>query len=115
MNWFVTALRAIIILPICLAVILLALANDQPTTIHLNPFNPEDPVLSYELQFWMFAFLFFVLGVLFGGLITWLNQRRQRRRAYEQGRETARWQARERAPEAPAPPGVPMLARPERS
>ena len=112
-----TILKWAILLPIFLAVVLLAVANDQSVTVNLNPFDKTDPALKVELALYQIAFLIFVLGVLFGGLIAWSGQRRRRLR--DRRTETASWQARadrpeERKPRAAASEVSAFLPRPER-
>jgi hypothetical protein len=87
-----TILKWAILLPILLAIVLLAVANDQSVTVNLNPFDKGDPVLRLVLPLYQIAFVLFVLGVLFGGAIAWSGQRRQRRRLRQD--QAALWQAR---------------------
>ena len=42
-------LKWIILLPVLVAVLMLAVANDQTVTVHLNPFDPADTVLKVDL------------------------------------------------------------------
>lgn len=87
-----TIVKWVILLPVLLAVVLFAVANDQSVTVNLNPFDKTDPVLRVDLALYQIGFIVFVLGVLVGGLIAWSSGARRRRRA---GREdTALWQAR---------------------
>ena len=88
-----TIVKWVILLPILLAVVLLAVANDQTVTVHLNPFDKSDPVLKVDLALYQIGFLVFVIGVLFGGVIVWSRQRKyQRLRARRE--DAALWQAR---------------------
>ena len=91
-----TILKWAILLPIFLAVVLLAIANDQPVTVNLNPFDKTDPAMKVELALYQIAFLIFLLGVLFGGLIAWIGQRRRQLRNRQT--ETPSWQARTARP-----------------
>jgi hypothetical protein len=93
---FGTIVKWAVLLPVLLAVVLLALANDHDVTVHLNPFDADDPQLSYAIALYQLAFLIFAVGVLFGGIVAWGGARRRRR-------------ARSRREEA-----VPSPARPER-
>jgi uncharacterized integral membrane protein len=92
-----TIIRWIILLPLVVAVLLLAVANDQTVTIHLNPFDPNDPLLKVDLALYAAAFILFALGALLGGFIVWSGQRKYRRRARRQRDETDLWQARAEA------------------
>jgi uncharacterized integral membrane protein len=112
-----TALKWIILLPVLIAVVLLAVANDQSVTVHLNPFDTADPVLQLDLALYQVAFLVFVIGVLAGGLIAWAGQRKYRIRAHR--REEAVFARTRGAPATrQAGEGVPRvsayLPRPER-
>ena len=112
-----TILKWAILLPILLAIVLLAVANDQSVTVNLNPFDKTDPALKVELALYQIAFLIFVLGVLFGGLIVWTGQRR--RQLLVRRVESPSWQPRadrpdERNPQAAASGVSAFLPRPER-
>ncbi len=114
-----TILKWAVLLPVLVAVVLLAVANDQNVTLHLNPFDKGDPVLQLELALYQIAFLVFVLGVLFGGLIVWSNQRKHWRRLRDRREDAALWQARaewseHRQAEPRASRASAFLPRPER-
>jgi uncharacterized integral membrane protein len=114
-----TIIKWAILLPVLLAVVLLAIANDQHVTVHLNPFDKSDPVLQLELALYQIAFLVFVLGVLVGGLILWSSQRKRRRRLRARREDAALWQARtewseQRGAEPRPSQASAFLPRPER-
>jgi uncharacterized integral membrane protein len=115
-----TIVKWAILLPILLAVLLFALANDQSVTVHLNPFDKSDPVLRVELALYQIAFVVFVVGVLLGGLIAWGGRRRRMRRMRDRREDAALWQARaEWSERRQAEPGAAsrasaFLPRPER-
>lgn len=115
-----TILKWAILLPVLIVVVLLAVANDQIVTVHLNPFDTDDPILRIDLALYQVAFVLFVLGVLVGALVAWRGQFRHRRRARERGREAALWQARaewseQRKDETASSEAAGFLPRPERS
>lgn len=83
-----------ILLPVLIAIVLLAVANNQAVTVHLNPFDTADPVLRVDLALYQLAFILFALGTLVGGLVSWRSQLRNRRRAHDRGRETGLGEAR---------------------
>jgi len=113
-----TILKWVILLPVLLVVVLLAVANDQSVTVHLNPFDKSDPVLKVDLALYQLFFIILLLGVLIGGFIVWLN--RLRRRAGERSDDVLQSQMRgERseqrsAKQHPAQASA-YLPRPERS
>jgi hypothetical protein len=99
--------------------VLLAVANDENVTVHLNPFDTGDPVLRFDVPLYQIAFALFAIGVIVGGLIVWIRQGRYRRRARDLGYDAELWQRRaERSAhtnEAEAPQPTAFLPRPERS
>lgn len=115
-----TFLKWVILLPVLIAVVLFAVANDQTVTVHLNPFDTNDPVLKADLPLYQVGFLLFVLGALIGGLIAWRGQRKHRERARARQHEVAVWRSRaessERAnSESPPVPASGFLPRQGRS
>ncbi len=113
-----TILKWIILLPVLIVVVLLAVANDHSVTVHLNPFDADDPVLKADLALYQVGFVVFAAGAIIGGLVAWRGQRKHRKRAREQRSETARWQARAETSEREAArsrpePAAGFLPRPE--
>jgi hypothetical protein len=110
-------LKWIILLPVAAAVLLLAVANDQSVTVHLNPFDTDDPVLRVDLALYQIAFIVFVAGALAGAFVAWSGEvrRRARRRREQAALEHSRPVPPERYhAEAPGPSPTAFLPRPER-
>jgi hypothetical protein len=80
-----TLLKWLILLPILAAILLIAVANGEDVTVHLNPFDGDDPVLRAILPLYQLAFILFALGVLVGGLVAWASGLRRRRRERTRG------------------------------
>jgi hypothetical protein len=107
---FRRVLSLIIGFPLGAALVALAVSNRQPVTLVLDPFRPETPALSIDLPFYAYLIGALVVGVILGGVATWMGQSRWRQTARTQGRRAARWQAeadrlareREAAGQAPA-------------
>jgi len=110
------AMRLLVALPVAVVLITLAVANRHAVRLILDPFRPDDPVVSLVLPFYAYLFAALIIGVLTGGSAAWLAQSRWRRAARRRATEAVRWQAeadrltRERdrqlsaaAPLAPAP------------
>ncbi len=111
-----TILKWVILLPILIAVVLLAVANGQMVTVHLNPFDSGDPVLKVDLPLYQIGFILFVLGALIGGLVAWMSRLKYRRRERER-REASLFQARAERPVHDRPEAAPaagFLPRPGR-
>ena len=87
------ALSLLIALPAALVLISLALANRHPVRLALNPFRPEDMVLSIQLPFYAYLLLALIAGVALGGIATWFNQGQWRRVARQRSFEARRWQS----------------------
>ncbi len=71
----------------------LAVANRHFVRLVLDPFNPQDPVLALELPFYAYLFAMLIVGVVLGGIATWVSQSRWRRLARSRGQDAARWRA----------------------
>ncbi len=64
----------VILVPLGILLIVLSVANRQTVTLALNPFRPEDTVLSLTAPFFLFLMLSLILGMLIGSLATWWTQ-----------------------------------------
>jgi uncharacterized integral membrane protein len=73
-------LTLFILVPIAIVVITLSVANRHNVTFSLDPFGAP-PTLSFAAPLFVFLFAALVLGVVFGGVATWLRQGRWRRLA----------------------------------
>ncbi|VUD74194.1 LapA family protein [Methylobacterium symbioticum] len=105
-------LKGLVLLPVALVVILLAVANRTPVTLSFDPFSAV-PAFSLVLPLYAVVFVAVALGIVVGGIFTWLGQGRARRTARSRGRtvrrleeETARLRAAVPEPE-PVRPGLP--------
>ena len=85
--------RLFVGLPIVVVAVAIGVANTQWVRLSLDPFRPDDPVLSLELPLyaWLLGALFCGFGV--GGLAMWLTQTRWRRSARRGAVEADRWKA----------------------
>lgn len=73
----------VVIVPLAVVLIALAVANREVTPFTLDPFNPGNPGLTVELPLFVHLFLALILGVIIGGVATWIRQGRYRRIARE--------------------------------
>jgi uncharacterized integral membrane protein len=85
--WFPIALLAAILL------VTLSVANRGPVRLVLDPFRPEAPVISIELPFYVYLLGALTLGVILGGVATWMTQGRWRKTARVRTQDAMRWQA----------------------
>ena len=72
-------LKALILLPVAILVVLLAVANRAPVTLSLDPFSQEAPQFSTQLPLFAVIFAAVMLGVVIGGVASWLAQGKNRR------------------------------------
>src|ERR1051326_6521676 len=73
-----TFLRALILVPIAVLLILFAVANRQWIALSLDPFFSDPPALAVHLPLFLAILLAVMLGVIVGGVATWFSQRKWR-------------------------------------
>ena len=83
--------NVIVLLPIAIVLIVLSVANRQSVTLALNPFRPEDSVLSVTAPFFVYLFLAVIFGLVVGALATWFAQGKYRKRARVEASEAVKW------------------------
>ena len=71
----------------------LAVANRHAARLVLDPFNPQNPVISLELPFYGYLLGVLILGVMLGGVAAWLSQGKWRHLARLRTVEAVRWKA----------------------
>ena len=81
-------LKALILLPVAILVVLLAVANRAPVTLSLDPFSQEAPEFSTQLPLFAVIFAAVMLGVVIGGVASWLAQGKNRKSRRRLRRET---------------------------
>lgn len=77
---------ALMVVPLGALLVALAVVNRKPTILILDPFGGAEARLSLEAPLFLFLLGAFALGLIIGGIATWLGQG---------GRRTARAQSRE--------------------
>jgi len=89
MRKFFTAL---IVIPLALLFIVFAVANRHFVTVSFDPFNARDPSIAIALPLFAVIILVAMLGVVAGGIATWIRQGYWRRsaRQYEAEARQAR-------------------------
>lgn len=68
------ALKAVILVPIALIVVIFAVANRHISTISFDPFNSEAPAFALSAPLFLIILLMVMLGVLIGGIAAWMAQ-----------------------------------------
>lgn len=80
-------LLVVVVVPVAVILIALAVANRAFVPFTLDPFNPGNPALTIQMPFFIYLFLALIIGVVIGGLATWLRQGTYRRLARQRGHE----------------------------
>lgn len=87
MNRVKKIVSLVVFVPLAIVLIVLCVANRQVVKLALNPFEPQDTVLSLSGPFFVFLFLAVIFGMLLGSLATWIAQGKYRRQARIEARE----------------------------
>jgi len=98
----------VIVVPLAIVLVALAVANRHAASFTMDPFNPGNPALTIEAPLFVLLLLAMALGMLAGGIATWLRQGRYRKLARQRGQEAER--LRRQAVRADADPGYPAGA-----
>jgi uncharacterized integral membrane protein len=72
-------LKALVLLPVAVLIVLLAVANRSPVTLSFDPFTRDVPEFAMQLPLFAVIFLAVMIGVVIGGTATWLAQGKHRR------------------------------------
>ncbi len=78
---------ALVIIPLGVVLVTLAVVNRKPALLVLDPFGGSEGGLSLQAPLFLFLLSAFVLGLIVGGIATWLRQGKWRRTAREEARE----------------------------
>jgi uncharacterized integral membrane protein len=79
--------KALVLLPVAVLVVLLAVANRAPVRISLDPFSQDAPEFATHVPLYAVMFAAVMLGVVIGGTATWLTQAKHRRARRQYRRE----------------------------
>jgi uncharacterized integral membrane protein len=75
------ALKALILVPLAVLVVLFSLANRDAVTVNFDPFGTKSEDLSLTAPLFLIVILSIMLGVMLGGIAAWLVQGKHRRAA----------------------------------
>ena len=82
---------ALVVVPLGVVLVALAVVNRKPVELILNPFGAAEPGLSLQAPLFLLLLGGFALGLVAGGIATWLGQGKWRRTAREEAREARQW------------------------
>src|SRR6476660_4464377 len=83
----------LVAIPAAIVLITLAVINRHGVRLVLDPFRPDEPVVSLVLPFYVYLIGMLLIGIVIGGLATWVTQARWRRTARRRTAEAQRWQS----------------------
>jgi uncharacterized integral membrane protein len=73
--------KALLVVLLAVAIVLVASANRHRVTISLDPFSSDSPALTFTPPLYLVILFALIAGVIVGGVTTWLKQARWRRQA----------------------------------
>jgi uncharacterized integral membrane protein len=81
----------LLVIPLGVLLTALAVVNRKPATLVLDPLGGADPRFAVDVPLFLLMLGALALGLLIGGLATWLGQSKWRRMARQRGQESAHW------------------------
>ncbi|SED29267.1 Protein of unknown function [Rhizobiales bacterium GAS188] len=81
--------KAIILVPLALLAVAFAVGNDKPVSVSFDPIA-DTPDFRFDVPLFMVVFAALILGVMIGGIATWIGQGRYRRAARMHRRDVER-------------------------
>jgi hypothetical protein len=85
--WVALAIvAAVILVPI-------GVANRHVVSVTLDPFGRMNTSLAFDIPLSLLLFIVLFVGILLGGLATWLGQGKWRRTARRKSREVYHWKS----------------------
>lgn len=105
-------LFVLVLVPLAIVLISFAVANRAAVPFTLDPFNPGNPALTLQAPLFLLIFSALAVGLVIGGLATWLRQGRYRKLARQRAieAEALRQNQVRQAKNAPASPALPRPA-----
>lgn len=76
-----------VFVPLAIVLIALAVANRALTAFTVDPFNPGNPALTWQMPLFVLLFAAVALGMVIGSMATWIKQGRYRKLARQRAQE----------------------------
>lgn len=76
-----------VFVPLAIILVALAVANRSSVAFTVDPFNPGNPGLTWQMPLFVLLFAAVALGMIVGSLSTWIRQGRYRKLARRRGQE----------------------------
>jgi uncharacterized integral membrane protein len=71
----------LILVPLAIVILMFAVANREIVTVSFDPFSTTAPAASVSVPLFVLIFVLVLLGVIIGGVASWLRQGKHRRAA----------------------------------
>lgn len=107
-----TYLKGLLLLPIVVAIVLLAIANRAPVMVSLDLAGKADPELSASVPLYGLVLAAIAVGVVLGGVGAWIASGQQRRSGRTSKREAQRLRSETESLRSSLATGNRALARP---
>ena len=98
-----------VLVPLAIILVALAVANRGVASFTLDPFNPGNPALTWQMPLFVLLFAAIALGMLVGSVATWVKQGRYRKLARQRSQEA---EVLRQAAARTVAPTAPQLPRP---
>jgi uncharacterized integral membrane protein len=102
-------LKLLLLVPVAIALVLLAVANRQSVTLVLDPFARGGDAMNITLPLFVLAFAVLCIGIVLGYVAAWLAQGKHRRAARSYKRECEKLSAERAELRAAMPVTAPAL------
>jgi uncharacterized integral membrane protein len=101
---------ALILVLLAIVIIAFAVANWRNVTVSFDPFNPDVPAAAVTTHLFLVVLAVLIVGVIVGGIASWIGQARWRRAARRLEREILALRTENDAlKRAAAPPGIAQI------
>lgn len=90
MSVILRVLYYLLAIPAGVVLVVLAVANRHFVPVRLDPFDPTNEALIFNLPVFVLVFLALFAGLVIGGFAVWVSQGRWRRLARREAREISR-------------------------
>ena len=84
-------MTVLVLIPLGVVLVVLSVANRQPATLRLDPFNEIDPAIAVTVPLFVMVLLAVLAGMTVGAISVWFSQGRHRRALKRQQAEAKRW------------------------
>ncbi len=81
----------LLIVVVVIPVVSLSVANRQSVKLIMDPFSRNDPAIFFELPLFIYLFASLFIGIVIGGIGSWIAQGKWRQTARDRAKEAREW------------------------